>query len=201
MTDVIGDAYKYYEGGFGFIEQCDGTPFQLMSDDLSRIKLPVIAHALSLNCRFNGQIKRFYSVAQHSIMVAELTRIFGGNARDYLEALLHDASEAYLSDVPAPFKQFLPDLRRIDALLEGQIRDKYALPPAKSDIVQKADWYALFIEADALLPSHGERLRDPHNLRRDAIHLGVVYDLFPRDERPDHVEDALLGRLNVYVHE
>ena len=74
-----------------------------------------IAHSLSLLCRFNGHCKQFYSVAQHSVLVASAcgegkehdTPPFGVENR-YLElakwGLLHDAMEAYLGDTPSPLK-------------------------------------------------------------------------------------------------
>ena len=64
-----------------------------------QIYLPDIAHSLALTCRFRGHCREFYSVAQHSVLAAQL-------APDNLKmaALLHDAAEAYLFDVPYPIK-------------------------------------------------------------------------------------------------
>lgn len=61
-----------------------------------------IAHALSNTCRFTGHVNRFYSVAEHSVRCAELVR-----PELRLHALLHDAAEAYLTDVPRPLKKQL----------------------------------------------------------------------------------------------
>src|SRR4051812_33702567 len=68
-----------------------------------------IGHALSNLCRFTGHTARFYSVAEHSLHVwAAVLNLFKGTKRDGLYALLHDASEAYLVDIPRPLKQ-LPE--------------------------------------------------------------------------------------------
>lgn len=63
-----------------------------------------IAHALSHICRYTGQVNMFFSVAQHSLLVAE--KMPGGPAKK-LVALLHDAAEAYMSDLSSPLKKWL----------------------------------------------------------------------------------------------
>jgi len=66
-----------------------------------------IAHALSLICRGNGQVKTFFSVGQHCINCAREALARGYSRRVAFACLLHDASECYLSDVPRPFKKTL----------------------------------------------------------------------------------------------
>lgn len=74
------------------------NPLEVNPED---IRLLDIAHSLSNLCRYNGHVDHFYSVAQHSVIVAQQFEPFS-----YLRrwALLHDASEAYLGDVVAPLK-------------------------------------------------------------------------------------------------
>ena len=77
------------------------NPLNLQSGDIC---IEDIAHALSMKCRWGGFCDPFYSVAQHSILVCEETE-----RKDYGQAiakaaLLHDAVEAYLPDIPAPVK-------------------------------------------------------------------------------------------------
>ena len=84
-----------------------------------------IAHALSLSCRFLGHCKEFYSVAQHSIFVSEILFNQGCDKHICLSGLLHDATEAYISDIAAPLKQELYVDREFDltklTVLEEQI--------------------------------------------------------------------------------
>jgi uncharacterized protein len=64
-----------------------------------------IAHHLSMTCRYGGAVQRFYSVAEHSVLVSLFV------APEYAkEALLHDASEAYVGDLIRPLKH-QPELK------------------------------------------------------------------------------------------
>ncbi len=82
-----------------------------------------IAHALSLQCRFAGHCRTFYSVAEHSVRVSWLVEKHIDEKRDFiglsriahmLAALLHDASEAYCIDVPRPLKLYLTGYKDIE---------------------------------------------------------------------------------------
>lgn len=110
------------------------------------INIEDISHALAMVCRYGGHCKRFYSVAEHSVMVADILDYWGYNLDVVLEGLLHDASEAYLSDVPAPFKQFLPDWQKVDKNLDAAIRKHFGMREEKTPAVKLADWVALRLE-------------------------------------------------------
>lgn len=79
-----------------------------------------IAHALSLQCRFSGHIPEFYSVAQHSVLVSKLVP-----QTLKLQALLHDASEAYLVDIPRPIKKGLNNYNLLEHKLMLAIAAKF----------------------------------------------------------------------------
>jgi hypothetical protein len=66
-----------------------------------------IAHALSMKCRFTGHCTHFYSVAQHSLLVADWIEEQGGSRADQLGGLMHDAGEAYLPDLMRPIKNYV----------------------------------------------------------------------------------------------
>lgn len=78
-------------------------PLELKIED---IDINDIAHSLSLQCRFNGHCRRFYSVAEHSILVSDLISDEYGIECKFA-ALLHDAAEAYIGDIIRPVKQQL----------------------------------------------------------------------------------------------
>ena len=92
-----------------------------------------IAHALSMLCRANGHFPTFYSVGQHCVNCANEARARGYTKRVQLTCLLHDASEAYLSDVTRPIKQELPKYKEIEEPLQDFIWQKYMGQPLSSE--------------------------------------------------------------------
>src|ERR1017187_10636100 len=80
----------------GSITTFSGIHFWPLLPNPADIRIEDIAHALSNQCRFAGHAREFYSVAEHSVRVSQLCP-----PEDALWGLLHDASEAYLTDVPA----------------------------------------------------------------------------------------------------
>lgn len=88
-----------------------------------------IAHALSLLCRANGHFATFYSVAQHSLACQQEAAARGWSKRLQLACLLHDGSEAYLSDVTRPVKAVMPLYLEYEAPLQEAIWDKWLVSP------------------------------------------------------------------------
>lgn len=108
-----------------------------------------IAHALAHQCRYGGHCQRFYSVAEHSILVSRLVP-----KEHALAGLLHDASEAYCVDVPAPLKRQLVGYKEIEKLNWNAICDRFGLLHRMPTCVHHADVAMLFAEQKALmLPS------------------------------------------------
>ena len=85
-----------------FIETFTGVRFQPLKPNFADIRIEDIAHALSNQCRFSGHVRHFYGVAEHSVRVSRLLTGLGAGVE--LWGLLHDASEAYLVDLPTPLK-------------------------------------------------------------------------------------------------
>lgn len=128
-----------------------------------------IGHALGMLCRFNGNTRVFYSVAEHSVLVSDLMRnVVGG---DPFEGLMHDAAEAYLSDIPTPFKRLLPDWAKFESDVEAPLREWAGLPVVKSPECEHADKLALFIEAYHLVQERGRDFLDPLEVRYQALAL------------------------------
>lgn len=124
-----------------------------------QIRIEDIAHALSNMCRFAGHTRRFYSVAEHSVRVARCVP-----PADALAGLLHDATEAYLVDVPRPIKGHLAGYRAIEARLNAVIMARFGLPAELPASVHHADNVVLATEARDLMNRHEgrwEALPDP----------------------------------------
>ena len=103
--------------------------FDPLHPDVELIDIEDIAHALSMLCRANGHFRSFYSVAQHSINCMKEAKARGCSERIQLACLLHDASEAYLSDVTRPVKAELPRYKEIEAPLQEIIWNKWLCEP------------------------------------------------------------------------
>lgn len=103
--------------------------FDPLQPDPRLIDINDIAHALSMLCRANGHFKSFYSVGQHCINCAVEAAARGYSQRVQLACLLHDGSEAYLSDVTRPVKQEIPRYKEIEEPLQDTIWLKYLGSP------------------------------------------------------------------------
>lgn len=145
-----------------------GLKFDVFDPDPAAIVIEDIAHALSLKCRYNGHCNRFYSVAEHSWLMSSL----------FVEpelrraALLHDAAEAYLCDLPSPIKHTgsMHAFRSLEDLLQAEIYTKFELPPKKFEQIDEADKWMLLQEV--LSPVIGVRHPDTK--------LPIVRRSFPR---------------------
>ena len=123
-----------------------GQQVDILNPAPDAIHILDIAHGLALQCRFAGQIPEFYSVAQHSVMVSRLVP-----REDALWGLLHDASEAYISDLPAPLKATprLTGYRMVEAGLMNAALKRFGLAGQYCDMprsVRHADKIALATE-------------------------------------------------------
>ncbi len=111
-----------------WIQTYTGKRFDYDKVDPSQIDIVDIAHALSMQCRYAGHCIRFYSVAEHSVHMAN-----EASAENKLAALLHDASEAYLVDIPRPLKVSLVGYKEREEELMLAIAEKYGfvwpMPP------------------------------------------------------------------------
>lgn len=130
-------------------------PLFITSDD---IIIEDIAHALSLLCRGGGHLRTFYSVGQHCINCAKEAEARGLSKRAQLSCLLHDASEAYISDIIRPVKEHLSNYLEIENSIMNQIWNCYGLgdlSEAEHAIWKQIDDDILWYELSHLIDGYG----------------------------------------------
>lgn len=168
------------------IQTASGYYIDLTKPELGHYSLWDIGHALSNLCRFNGHCRRFYSVAQHSVLVSRCVP-----TELALDALFHDAAEAYIGDMSSPLKSLMPEYRAIEAKVEKALRHALGLNLDLHPAIKAADLTLLATEQRDLMPRLTEAWK---------ITAGVV-TLTERIEplRPWAAFDAFMRRYNELV--
>lgn len=134
---------------------CDPRPEEIHIED--------IAHSLALQCRFAGHCESFYSVAEHSVRVSRLLR-----PEIALWGLLHDASEAYMTDLARPLKRgspLGPIYREMESRLMWAVCERFGLSVEEPPEVMEADNVLLMTEKRDLMRAHGKLPKWPEAAR------------------------------------
>lgn len=148
-----------------------------------------IAHALTYQCRFGGHLPKFYSVASHSLNCSYLI----DEPHLKLSALLHDASEAYLMDIPRPIKQRLSNYKEIENGLMKLIAKKFGFEYPLHDKIKEVDETMLQLEWDFLMLNKGSwkfEVRNEWQTRDDFLRMFKYYTLLLNSEQEAEVCDA-----------
>lgn len=131
-------------------------PLNLQPED---VLVDDVAWALSHQCRYSGHCAAFYSVAEHSVRVLRWLRDEGFGRDVQAWGLLHDATEAYLVDLPRPLKQH-PTFGAVYREAEGRalaaVAEAFGLAPVVPPAVREADLALLATERRDLMPPGGE---------------------------------------------
>lgn len=135
-----------------------GKLIDIFNLGIEDINIYDIAHALSMKCRFNGSTKKFYSVAQHSVHVSHIAETIAGDLKKEtaFAALLHDAAEAYLFDIPSPWKRHISfaQLNELEIIIDSKIKQNFQVGDHDKKAVREADRKLLVTEARDLLKNH-----------------------------------------------
>lgn len=129
-----------------FVQTYSGVPFYPLAPSLGAIQIDDIAHALSMLCRYGGHTRRFYSVAEHSVILSHA--VAPENAR---WALMHDATEAYIGDMVWPLKEEIPQFKEVEEVLMSAICTRFGLPQIQPPQVVEYDRRIVIDERDMLL--------------------------------------------------
>ncbi len=142
------------------MELSSGAIFNLLKPNSTLISLPDIATSLGKICRWNGHCRGFYSVAEHSVLVAWYLRRKFSSGRFAILGLLHDAAEAYIGDITSPVKEALQgNVAPVEGHIMCTIHAALGVQPEtkiEAKIVKDADNVLLMTEAYHLLPNKGK---------------------------------------------
>ena len=131
-----------------WIQTFTGRQFWPLDPRVEEIDIRDIAHSLSMQCRFNGHCSKFYSVAEHSVLIS-----WAASPENKLTALLHDATEAYLCDLPRPVKHSVPGYKEAEAVVEKVIAERFGTMSPFPDEVHELDHRICLDERNALMPT------------------------------------------------
>lgn len=142
-----------------WIQTVSGRQFWPLEPKAEDVDIGDIAHALSMKCRYSGHTQKFYSVAEHSVHIANTALTDGWSAHTALWGLLHDAAEAYLPDIARPIKAAMPGFAAIEEGVERAVLDRVRqdLPMwgfllVRCDIIKAYDTRILVDEKAAMMP-------------------------------------------------
>lgn len=168
-----------------YIETASGRKFYFLKPNPEDFDIRDIAHALAMNCRFTGHCSKFYSVAEHSWHMARM-------APEGLElaALLHDASEAYITDIASPIKQHLMDYTELEDMLMHKIADRYQFDYPLNPVIKLLDLTMLSTEAHYLMRSKG----DDWDLWKERKRPIVQHNFKPIGMAPHTAKEVFLDK-------
>lgn len=166
-----------------WLQTQSGRRFYPLDPRPSDIHTPDIAHALSLLCRYGGHLDRFMSVAEHCVLMSEAVA-----PEHALAALLHDATEAYVVDMPRPIKAYLPEYRALEDRVWTVIAMRFGLELELPAEVKEADNRIILTERRALMRNAEEWAAD----RDGTVPLPVKV----RGWAPAEAEMRYLARLS-----
>ena len=167
-----------------WIQTHSGHQFYPLDPNPLQITILDIAHALSNVCRYTGHVMRFYSVAEHSVIVSRYV------PRELaLWGLLHDAAEAYLVDVPSPIKGRLEGYAEIEERVEEAVCERFKLPWPMPYEVKRIDHAILADEQTQLM------VNPPAPRWFPERPLGVVLECWP----PERAKAEFLARYSALM--
>ncbi len=129
-----------------WIQTYTGKKFYPFSPNPEHIDIEDIAHSLSLTCRFRGHCKRFYSVAEHSWFIYQEAKKADTSRGDQMWALLHDAAEAYCSDLLTPIKLEMGAFRELENGILKAVAVRFGLVLPMPEMIKELDLRMLATE-------------------------------------------------------
>ncbi len=184
----------------GWMQTYSGRRFYPLEPKAEDVELADVAHGLAMTCRYGGQCRSFYSVAEHCVLVSEIVEKHARNAGHHPDevrllaqlALMHDSAEAYIGDMIRPLKHQaeMAEFRRAEVAIEAVIAEAFKLKwtPEAHEIIKRIDDRILIDEITYLMPHPEAYLETP--LLRELSPLGARFDCLD----PAEAQGAFLHR-------
>ena len=173
-----------------YCETYTGKAFYPMNPKVEDVTILDIAHHLAAQCRYLGATQKFYSTAQHCCLLAHYAETkLKANVVDCAQILLHDAAEAYLTDLPRPIKQHFPEFRAVDYTIQQCVRKWAGL-----DVAPLPSWQD---EIDSRI-IHDERAQLMCESGNDWQHAGQPLGVHIVPWTAEHAEAQFLFRWAAY---
>lgn len=163
------------------ISRKDGRLVNILRWDLEDMPIEEIAHNLAHINRYSGAQPYPVSVGLHSVLVSYMVP----ESCSY-EALMHDATEAFVGDMTHPIKALCPNFRAIEAEVRKQVCLNYSVPIVESRVVKLHDVRARDLEC---MYRRGGFMNDVSNREVNVCNMFLVPDY-----RPDQVIEMFLAR-------
>jgi len=154
------------------IRTISGRYVNILEPTPDMIDIHDIAHGLARQYRFGGHTVYPFTVLEHSMQVAmQLPQ------KHKIAGLLHDASEAYLGDMPSPIKKHMPDYKAIEARLMMVIAQKFGFEYPLAEAVKEADKAELELEWAYIVLKGGSVTQRESDLKNQFIELYHMYKM------------------------
>jgi len=162
-----------------WIQTATGNKFYVDDPKVEDVDARDIVHALPKICRYAGHCKGFYSVAEHSVIVADEVMVRFKNFELARAALLHDAPEAYLTDLPSPIKRLCPDYQALEGKVGTILEKKFDLKyPLDDDRIRQVDFEVFLAEKDQIMPEPWEVPGHPAKVKIRCLDPKKARDYF-----------------------
>lgn len=149
-----------------------GIYINIFAPTADMICIEDIAHAEAGMPRFAGHLNKHYSVAQHSMMAAQMV-----SKKNRLAALMHDSTEAYMLDMPSPIKARLPEYKVYEHKLMEVIAAKFGFQYPFDKEIKEVDKYLVNLEWDKLVANPDKTFKCLTQIQAKKEFLKMYYEI------------------------
>lgn len=175
-----------------FVVTASGAKFFINEQNVTDIPIRDVAHAISMNVRFNGHINKFYSVGEHCLNVSRLVP-----EKYALWGLVHDVTEAFVPDIPRPFKSLLNGFKEYEDKIGKAYADALELEWPMPKEVHEVDKHIVAVEAQQLFDVPPEWTKAYDTEWIDSLARENAWPLYEYlGGKPEEIEEEWIERFN-----